>query len=86
LLEPTGAGHDAASLIFNLPDYRVTSTVLLPDGIRHVTVESTFPPGCPSCGVLASRIKGRRCQKQRDIPVAGAVVLLWDKRHMFCDE
>jgi hypothetical protein len=67
-------------LIFNLPDYRVAGTVLLPDGARHVTVESTFPPGCPSCGVIASRVKERRCQKLRDIPVAGAVVLLWDKR------
>jgi transposase len=86
LLEPTGAGHDAASMIFNLPDYRVAGTVLLPDGIRHVTVESTFPPGCPSCGVIASRVKERRCQRLRDIPVAGAVVLLWDKRRWFCDE
>ncbi|WP_435875192.1 ISL3 family transposase [Pseudarthrobacter oxydans] len=86
MLEPTGAGHDAASMIFNLPDYRVASTVLLLDGIRHVTVESTFPPGCPSCGVIASRVKERRCQRLRDIPVAGAVVLLWNKRRWFCDE
>ncbi|MGY2746280.1 ISL3 family transposase [Arthrobacter sp. UYCu723] len=86
MLEPTVAGHDAASMIFNLPDYRVTGTVLLPGGVRHVTVESTFPPGCPSCGVIASRVKERRCQRLRDIPVAGAVVLLWDKRRWFCDE
>jgi hypothetical protein len=70
LLEPTVAAEDAASLIFNLPDYRVTGTVLLWDGARHVTVESTFPPGCPSCGVIALRVKERRCQRLRDIPVA----------------
>ena len=86
LLEPTVAGHDAASMIFNLPDYRVAGTVLLPGGVRHGTVESMFPPGCPSCGVIASRVKERRCQRLRDIPVAGAVVLLWDKRRWFCDE
>jgi transposase len=80
------AAEDAASLIFNLPDYRVTGTVLLPDGARHITVESTFPPGCPSCGVIAARVKERRCQRLRDIPVAGAVVLLWDKRRWFCGE
>ncbi|MDI3213096.1 transposase family protein [Arthrobacter sp. AL12] len=73
-------------MIFNLPDYRVTATVQLPDGARYVTVESMFPPGCPSCGVIASRVKERRCQQLRDIPVAGAVVLLWDKRRWFCDE
>ena len=86
MLEPTGAGHDAASLIFNLPDYRVTSTVLDPDGIRHITVEPTFPPGCPSCAVIASRVKERRCQKLRDIPVAGTIELLWQKKRWFCDE
>ncbi|WP_426938646.1 ISL3 family transposase [Pseudarthrobacter sp. S3] len=73
-------------MIFNLHDYRVLATAVLPDGVRHVTVESTFPPGCPSCGVIASRVKERRCQKLRDIPVAGSVVLLWDKRRWFCDE
>ncbi|WP_426939884.1 hypothetical protein [Pseudarthrobacter sp. S6] len=66
-------------MIFNLHDYRVLATAVLPDGVRHVTVESTFPPGCPSCGVIASRVKERRCQKLRDIPVAGSVVLLWDQ-------
>lgn len=86
MLEPTVAAEVAASLIFNLPDYRVTGTVLLPDGARHITVETTFPPGCPSCGVIACRVKERRCQRLRDIPVAGTVVLLWDKRRWFCDE
>ena len=86
LLEPTGAGHDAASLIFNQPDYRVINTVLFPDGIRRATVESTFPPGCTSCSVIASQVKERRCQKLRDISVAGTVVLLWDKQRRICDE
>lgn len=86
MLKPTVAAEDAASLIFNLPAYRVTATVLLPDGVRHVTVETTFPPGCPSCGVVAFRVKERRCQRLRDIPVAGRVELLWDKRRWFCDE
>lgn len=36
--------------------------------------------------MIAFRVKERRCQKLRDIPVAGAVVLLCDKRRWFCDE
>ncbi|MGO4186984.1 transposase [Pseudarthrobacter sp. TAF60_1] len=73
-------------MIFNLPDYPVTSTGLVPDGARHITAETTFPPGCPSCGVISSRAKEGRCQRLRDIPVAGRVQLRWDKRRWFCDE
>lgn len=59
LLEPTGAGHGTACMIFNLPDYRVASTVVLLDGIRHTITEFTLPPGCPRHGVTASGCKER---------------------------
>ena len=50
MFEPTGSQRDAASAIFNLPDYRVLSAVDADYGLRRVEVESTDPPGCPVCG------------------------------------
>lgn len=86
MFEPTSPSRDAASLIFNLPDYRVTGVTDLPGGVRRVVVESTAPPGCPGCGVIAVRVHSHRWQRLRDIPVAGAVELWWWKRRWFCEE
>ena len=84
--ENTGSQRDAASTIFNLPDYRVTDAVDLPDGGRRVVIESIESPGCPSCGVLATKVHSRRSQQVRDVPVAGAAVVVWAKRRWFCLE
>ena len=84
--EPTGAAADTATSIFNLPDYRVISAMVLADGRRRIIVETDQPPGCPTCGVVASRRKERRFQRIRDIPVAGAVELLWSKYRWYCEE
>lgn len=84
--EPTGAAPDAATSIFNLPDYRVISATVLGDGRRQVIVETDQPPGCPTCGVVASRRKEQRFQRIRDIPVAGAVEVLWSKYRWYCEE
>ncbi|MDP9903119.1 ISL3 family transposase [Arthrobacter bambusae] len=84
--EPTGVAADAATSIFNLPDYRVISASLSPDGGRRVIVETDQPPGCPTCGVVASRRKERRFQRIRDIPVAGPVEVLWSKYRWYCEE
>jgi transposase len=86
VFEPTGSQRDAASAIFNLPDYRVLSAIDADDGVRRVEVESTDPPGCPVCGVLAVRVHSRRRQSLRDLPVAGPVELVWVKRRWFCDQ
>jgi transposase len=86
VFEPTGSQRDAASAIFNLPDYRVIDAVSDAGGVRRVEVESTDPPGCPVCGVLAGRVHSRRRQRLRDLPVAGPVELVWAKRRWFCDE
>ncbi len=86
MFEPTGSQRDAASTIFNLPAYRVIDAVENADGVRRVHVESTAPPGCPVCGVLASRVHSRRRQRLRDLPVAGPVELIWVKRRWFCDQ
>ena len=86
MFEPTGSQRDAASTIFNLPDYRVIDAVDLPGGGRRVVVESTAPPGCPVCGVIAVRVHSRREQVVRDIPMGGPVQVVWDKRRWFCQE
>jgi transposase len=84
--EPTDSRRDAASTIFNLPAYRVIDAVDLVDGTRRVVVESTDPPGCTTCGVIATRVHSRRRQRLRDVPVAGHLEVVWLKRRWFCDE
>lgn len=86
MFEPTGSRRDAASTIFNLPDYRVIDALDLPGGQREVVVESMAPPGCPVCGVISVRVHSRRRQVVRDVPVGGAVRVVWDKRRWFCAE
>jgi transposase len=86
VFEPTGLQRDAASAIFNLPDYRVINVVGHVDDVRLVEVESTDPPGCPVCGVLAWRVHSRRRQRLRDLPVAGPTEVVWVKRRWFCDQ
>jgi transposase len=86
VFEPTGSQRDAASALFNLPDYRVMNVVEDSDGVRRVEVESTDPPGCPGCGVLAGRVHSRRRQRLRDLPVAGPTEVVWVKRRWFCDQ
>ncbi|WP_457972298.1 transposase family protein [Arthrobacter sp. D1-17] len=83
--EPTGVAADAANILFNLPDYRVISTTVTA-GRRQVIIETDQLPGCPSCGVIASRGKERRFQRLRDIPVAGTVDVLWSKYRWYCEE
>ena len=85
MIEPTGVAADAATILFNLPDYRVISTTIT-SGRRQVIVESDELPGCPSCGVIASRRKERRFQRVRDIPVAGPVDVFWSKYRWYCEE
>ena len=47
MIEPTGSRREAASVLFNLPDYHVIDAVDLPGGGRRVVIEATSPPGCP---------------------------------------
>ena len=85
LNEPTGVAADAATSLFNRPDYHVISTAETA-GRRQVIVETDQPPGCPSCGFTASRRKERRFQRLRDIHVAGPVEVLWSKYRWYCQE
>ena len=86
MIEATGSRRDAASALFNLPDYGVLTVTDAADGVRRIEVESTAPPGCPQCGVLAVRRHSRRRQRLRDLPVAGPIELVWLKRRWFCDQ
>lgn len=84
--EPTVAQPDAASTIFNLPDFRVTDAVDLPEARRRIVIESSSPPACPQCAVIAEKVHSRRAQRVRDIPIAGATEVVWAKRRFFCAE
>jgi transposase len=73
VFEPTGLQRDAASVLFNLPGYRVIDAIDGPDG-RRVVIESLEVEGaCPSCRVLTMRVHQRTLQQVRDVPVAGTV-------------
>lgn len=84
--EPSVLAVDAATMLFNLPDYRVISTTMTGDGCRRVVVESVQPPGCPSCGVVATRREERRFQRIRDIPAAGRIEVVWRKYRWYCQK
>ncbi|WP_336853858.1 ISL3 family transposase [Sinomonas albida] len=86
MIEPTTGQPSAATVIFNLPEYRVLSATVTALGARRIVVEATGVPGCPACGVVSVRVKDTRLQRLRDIPVAGAATVLWRKRRWFCDE
>jgi transposase len=85
LNEPTGVAADAATILFNLPDYHAISTTITA-GHRQVIIDTHHPPGCPSCGVIASRRKERRLQRLRDTPVTGPVKVLWSEYRWYCEE
>lgn len=86
MIEPTGARSDAATIIFNLPDYRVIGVDVLAFGQRRIRVESVLEAGCRGCGTISHRRHSRRFQRVRDVLVAGPVEVLWRKRRFFCDE
>ncbi|WP_258190871.1 ISL3 family transposase [Arthrobacter sp. PAMC25284] len=86
MTELTSRCPDAATAMFNLPDYLVLSTEILGFGQRRILVESIVESGCPDCGVIGTRRHSRRLQRVRDIPVAGPVEVIWSKRRFFCDE
>jgi transposase len=85
--EPTGSRPDAASTIFNWPTIASSTPLTCPKGVGgSLWPRPTDPPGCPECGVVAERVDSRRLQRIRDIPVAGAVEMMWATRRWFCIE
>ncbi len=86
MIEPTAASSDAATIVFNLPDYRVIGAEVLSFGQRRIWVESVLEAGCRGCGTIGHRRHSRRFQRIRDVLIAGPVEVLWRKRRFFCDE
>ena len=87
MFEPTGSRRDAASVIFNLPGYRVVDAVDLPLRGRRVKVQPVdLDDGCPGCGVVSSRVHAWVEQRVRDIPHAGQIVVVVRKPRLICVE
>jgi transposase len=86
VFEPTGWQRDAASVLFNLPGYRVIAGTDGQDGRRVVIESVAVEQACPSCGVLTARVHQWTLQRVRDVPVAGAVDVRWHKRRFVCAE
>ena len=87
MFEPTGSRRDVASVIFNLPGYRVVDAVDLPLRGRRVKVQPVdLDDGCPGCGVVSSRVHAWVEQRVRDIPHAGQVVVVVRKPRLICVE
>ena len=87
MFEPTGSRREAASVIFNLPGYRVVDAVDLPLGGRRVMVQPVdFADGCPSCGVISARVHAWIVQRVRDIPHAGQLEVMVRKPRLVCAE
>jgi transposase len=87
VFEPTGSRRDAASVIFNLPGYRVIDAVDLPLGGRRVKVQPIDrDDGCPACGVVSSRVHAWTEHQVRDIPHAGPVEVVVRKPRLVCAE
>jgi transposase len=87
VFEPTGSQRDAASVIFNLPGYRVIEAVDLPLGGCRVKVQPVdLDQGCPECGVVSARVHAWVTQRVRDIPHSGDIEVVVRKRRMVCAE
>ena len=85
--EPTGSQRDAASVIFNLPDYHVIDAIDLPLGGRRVIVQAdTLEAGCPDCGVVSGRVHAWCRQRVKDVPHAGHLELVVVKPRLVCVE
>jgi transposase len=69
---------DRTTLLFALPGFRVLNVTLDPDGGRLVLVESVVKDGgCPSCGVMSSRIRDRPICRLKDLPHGTVPLRLW---------
>ena len=81
MFKPTvEAASEAASILFNLPEYRVVAVTRGADGGREVFLDTpAVEAGCPSCGVVSTRVHQRTMQRVRDVPFDG-LVTVWSRR------
>jgi transposase len=87
VIEATGSPREAASVLFDLPEYRVLDAVDRSGALRQVIVTgiATEAP-CPSCGVPSARVQQRRRQRLADVPIAGPVEVVLVRRRFACAE
>ena len=77
---------DRTTLLFALPGFRVLNVTPEPDGGRLVLVESSAKEGgCPSCGVMSSRIKDRPLCRLKDLPHGSVPLRVWVCKRRFPD-
>ena len=85
--EPMGSQPDAASVIFNLPDYHVIDAVEVPLSGRRVIVRADdVADGCPECGVISVRVHAGCRQRVKDVPHAGHLEVIVVKPRLVCPE
>ena len=83
--EPMRSRREAASVIFNLPDYQVLDAIDLPSGSRRVIVRvDTITDSYPVCGVVSARVHAWCRQRVKDLPHAGDVELVVVKPRLVC--
>ena len=75
---------DRTSLLFALPEFRVVDVGVDADGGRRVLVETAAAEdGCPSCGVLSSRIHERPLVRVADLPHGVAPLRVWVRKRRY---
>ena len=76
---------DAATVLFNLSEYRVVAVHRDALGAREVfIVTPVAEAACPACGVLSSRVHQRTHQRVRDVGFDGPVTVWWVKKRWRC--
>ena len=78
-----------ATLLLDLEGLAVQGVERSVDGSRLVRVVTDDPcaAACPTCGVLASRVKGHVRTRPRDVPHGeSGLRLVWCKRRWYCGE
>lgn len=77
--------RDAASVLFDLPGYRVITAEDRDGRSRLVVIEPVEPSArCPDCGFGSARVHSRPLCRVADVPVAGAVEVRVRKRRLWC--
>jgi len=78
---------EGTSLLFGLDGFAVVDVTRVGDVVRVVVETVERAAGCPSCGVLSSRVKDRPVCRVKDLPASGQRVWLeWRKRRLVCAE